>query len=402
VTTGDTIRDDDVAPGDRRALRLTLVTSSLGSGGAERVMAVLADAWVAVGHDVRILTFEPPTATAHWTIDPRVDIQRLDLLHERRDVLDAVRHTVRRVRRLRAAIRDGRPDVVVSFMDRTNVLTLVSTLGIRAPVVVAEHNDPHEERPGRAWTMARRVAYRRAARVVVLTRSATRYFRGAVRRRVVVLPNPVVPPLGTRPTAARPAEREQGRIVAMGRLVPQKGFDRLLEAFARIGDRPGWTLTIHGEGPDRAMLVARCEALGLSGRVALPGVTSDPAIALAAADLFVLSSRWEGFPTVLGEAMALGRPVVAFDCPSGPADLIRDRVDGILVPRDDIDALAAAIAGLIDDPERRSALAGRAPEVTARFGLPTILDRWEELFANVVAPGHGSAVGVPSSPGRDA
>jgi glycosyltransferase involved in cell wall biosynthesis len=189
----------------------------------------------------------------------------------------------------------------------------------------------------------------------------------------------------------------------MGRLVPQKGFDRLLEAFASIArERPGWSLTIHGEGPQRLPLTERTESLGLAGQVRFPGVTDDPAAALADADLFVLSSRWEGFPTVLGEAMALGRPVVAFDCPSGPADLIRDGLDGVLVPRDDIAALASAMASLIDDPTRRAALAARAPEVLERFGLTAILARWDELFAEVRPRNDGHVLQVPSSGDPDA
>ena len=366
-------------------------------------MAVLANSWAEAGDSVRILTFESAEATPHWPIDERVELVRLDLLHQRRDVVDAIRHNVHRVRRLRRAIQGGRPEVVVSFMDRTNVLALVSTLGIPTPVVVAEHNDPHEERPGRAWTIARWLMYRRARRIVVLTQSAADYFRRDLRRRVVILPNPVVRPHGTGTTVATPVERERGRIVAMGRLVHQKGFDRLLEAFARIAtSRPGWTVTIHGEGVERAMLIQRCEALGLTTRVALPGVTADPAAALAAADLFVLPSRWEGFPTVLGEAMALGRPVVAFDCPSGPADLIRDDVDGILVPRDDIDALASAMAALIDDPARRSELGARAPEVLERFGLTAILGRWDELLTAIVPRGVGTRMSAASSADLDA
>jgi glycosyltransferase involved in cell wall biosynthesis len=113
--------------------------------------------------------------------------------------------------------------------------------------------------------------------------------------------------------------------------------------------------------------------------VTLAGATRQPAAALARSEIFVLSSRIEGFPNVLIEAMALGRPVVAFDCTFGPAEIVRDGVDGLLVPVGDVDALAAAIVRLLGEPDTRAALGRRAVEVRERFALPAILDRWTGL-----------------------
>ena len=184
----------------------------------------------------------------------------------------------------------------------------------------------------------------------------------------------------------------------MGRLVPQKGFDRLIPAFATVSSsRPGWRLTIWGEGPDRPALELLRDSVGIAHRVALPGMTDDPGTALASATLFVLSSRWEGFPTVLGEAMALGVPVVSVDCPSGPADIVRDGIDGILVAPDDAAALADGLARLMDDGAVRANLASRAPEVLERFGLAHVLALWEDVFREVgmsTGAGPGDAVGA--------
>src|SRR3546814_16985490 len=122
-------------------------------------------------------------------------------------------------------------------------------------------------------------------------------------------------------------------MAAVGRLVSQKGFDRLLDAFSRIAtDHPDWTLVIWGEGPDRAALEEQRRRLGLDGRVEMPGVSKQPGGWIEQSDLFILSSRFEGWGLVLGEAMAAGLTVISFDCEWGPAEMIEQEKSGILVP----------------------------------------------------------------------
>lgn len=344
-------------------------------------MAVLADHWASTGRAVTLLTFTPPDEAPFFPVDPRVTLVRLDLDRPSRTVIDGVLANVWRARALRRAIRASRPDIVLSFMDRTNVLTLVATVGLGVPVIVEEHNDPAEERMNPLWAFLRDLTYRRASSVVALSRTALSYFDGPVRRRGRVIPNPVVAPRGGDSSSGSDADGAGATIVAMGRLVPQKGFDLLLDALARLDPAArGWTVDIWGEGPMRGELEAARARLGLADVVRLPGVTPTPGAAMAAARLFVLSSRYEGFPTVLGEAMGAGRPVVAFDCPSGPREMVRDGIDGLLVPDGDVAALAAAIERVLTDDALRAALAGHAPEILERFGIERVAAQWDELF----------------------
>lgn len=177
------------------------------------------------------------------------------------------------------------------------------------------------------------------------------------------------------------------RVVAVGRLVAQKGFDLLLQAFARLQGRyPDWSLVIVGEGPLRAELEGLVERLGLSGRVFLPGLVQAVPALLKRCDLFVLASRYEGFPNALGEAMAAGLPVIAADCPTGPRELVRHGVDGLLVPPEDPATLAEAMDRLMGDGEERRRLAGRAVEVTARFSEEKVLALWDQVLAEAGVP----------------
>jgi glycosyltransferase involved in cell wall biosynthesis len=174
----------------------------------------------------------------------------------------------------------------------------------------------------------------------------------------------------------------------MGRLSKEKGFDLLLEAFSRIaGAHLDWQLKILGDGPLRSELEEQAAKRGLTSRVEFTGVVADPFPMLISADLFVMSSRYEGFGNALCEAMASGLAVISFDCPSGPREIVRNEVDGLLVPAEDVIALAAAMDRLMSNCQERMRLAARAPEVAERFGLTRVLKLWDQLFADLLPEG---------------
>ncbi len=365
-------------------MKLALVIPSLTAGGAERVMSIMANHWAAKGWGICLLSLDDGAAPPFFPLDGRVRHRTLALLADSANPLTAVRNNLKRLRVLRRVIREENPDAVISFLDSTNVLTLLATRGLGRPVIVSEHIDPGRYRIKPMWNLLRRWVYPFADRVVVLTERVLEFFPASLRPRLEVIPNPVLKPAsGDAPGLELPPGP---RVVAMGRLAEQKGFDILLKAFAQLKDRhPDWSLVLLGEGELRRPLELLRDSLGLTDRVRLAGRVEGPEAVLARSDLFVLSSRFEGFPMALCEAMAAGLPVISTDCPTGPREIVRPGLDGILVPPEDPAALAAAMDRLMTDSGERRRLASRAPEIIERFDLKKIMDSWEKVLLAVGA-----------------
>ena len=207
-----------------------------------------------------------------------------------------------------------------------------------------------------------------------------------LRSRIAVLPNAVMP-AAVYAEPARPAPDGRLRLVAVGRLAHQKGFDRLIAAFAAVArEFPGWDLVIYGEGALRPKLEQQAAQLGLPERVRLPGLCRDIPAALAESHLFALPSRYEGFPNALGEAAACGLPAIAYADVSGVAELIEPGVSGLTVSAapDAEASLAAALRTLMGDPARRAELGKAAKTIAARYAPERVLGRWERLLHDAV------------------
>jgi glycosyltransferase involved in cell wall biosynthesis len=257
-----------------------------------------------------------------------------------------------------------------------------------ATTIAQEHMNFGAHRPALAADL-RRHGYGRMDVLAVLTSGDLADYErelAAAPTRVVQIPN-AVPPLDGGP----PASLDAPTVIAAGRLTRQKGFDLLIRAWEPLARRhPEWRLRIHGSGRERETLQREIDAAELADAITLAGPTKRLGAAFAEASIFALSSRFEGFGMVLVEAMGKGLPVVAFDCPRGPADIVTPGHDGLLVPTQDVAGLTAALEQLITDPARRRAY-GEAALGTAQAYQPAEIGaRWEALF-EALSPASGRA-----------
>jgi glycosyltransferase involved in cell wall biosynthesis len=368
---------------------MLLVSTGLGPGGAERVIASLANAWSSRGHEIFILTLDD--LASFYPLAPDVRRVSANLVGDSGGILGGLRANVDRVKALRRCIREFAPDVVIGFMARTGMVTILASLGLHVPTIVCEHNDPAQLQLGTLWSSLRVLTYSMADTVTFLTSNVVERWVPLLGSKAVLMPNPVV----IEPPDASQSKRlfvHPQNLIAVGRLTRQKGFDLLLQAFQLVveGNRQ-WGLTILGEGELRPQLERMIEKLGLGERVQLAGRVNNPFAWLRQADLFVMSSRFEGLPCSLCEAMACGLPAISFDCDSGPRDIIREGVDGLLVTPLQINELAAAMDRLMSHPGERAKLATRAPEVMQRYSMAAILQMWDGLFQQLKVRGHAAS-----------
>jgi glycosyltransferase involved in cell wall biosynthesis len=356
--------------------RIAVVLSALAAGGSERVISLLVNHWAAQGRDVTLISFDTRDTPPFFPIDQRVDLRQLGLASGQQHKLASLMQMTRRVRILRTIFREKKPDLILSFLTKINVLTMIASRGLKIPVIVSERNNPQRQGFARIWVLLRNLLYPSAARLVAMTKRAIDAIPANIRPVTSVIPNPVVLPEGWQ------VRRGSKRLVAVGRLVEQKGFDLLIEAFSRIAkELPDWRLVIWGEGPLRMDLERQRDKLGLGSRVSLPGVTTRPGLWVEDADVFVLSSRFEGWGIALTEAMAAGLPAVSFDCPFGPAEMITSGVDGILVPPEDVSALAEVLRTVMSDAAMRERLGNAGRESSRRFQAANVLAAWDDVVA---------------------
>ena len=363
-------------------MKLTLVISSLGCGGAERVLVTMARGFIERKYEVSVIT-EFGKEYDFYQLPEGVNRIALESNKQSQNILEAIHNNLHRLIILRRAISNTNPDVVISFIASTNILALISLIGTKYSVVVTEHCDQRFNYLGKSWKVLRRLFYPWATKLISVSKGVESYFAWLPKHKKQVIYNPFIIPETTAISDPLPLEvnYEAKWITSMGRLTEKKGFDLLLKAFSQVADQyPDWQILILGTGELRSELETLRDELNLTKKVIFTGAVKNPFAILKKSQFFVMASRIEGFPMAHGEALACGLPVISTDCPSGPKEIIRNGIDGILVPNKDINALANAMKKLMSDHQERKRLASNSDDIIKRFGLSKIMDHWDNLL----------------------
>lgn len=371
----------------QRRRRIVFVINSLSTGGAERVlMTVMAnapsDAW-----DLHLVLLD--TLEEHRVPPKGVTVHRLD----------AACKVGPSIRQLHRKLKELQPHLVVSFLVRANIAAVISAKRLGVPVVISERAQlsTHLEGKRGGWRATAskvppRLIYPQADHIIAVSEGVREDLIerfGVKARRVTSIPNPYdVDRIQQDGHQASEIPLPQRFMVSVGRLVESKGFADLIDAYAMA--RPAMPLVILGEGPERDALATRAETLGMQDRIQFGGYVRNPFAVVSRADLFVSASHCEGFPNALAEAMALGVPVVATDCPSGPAELLDEVAatgtrdvyaarHGLMTPVGKPAILAKALEQMSDELMRRE-YARRARSRIADFGVARITERYWAVF----------------------
>jgi GalNAc-alpha-(1->4)-GalNAc-alpha-(1->3)-diNAcBac-PP-undecaprenol alpha-1,4-N-acetyl-D-galactosaminyltransferase len=366
-------------------MKIAIITAATGTGGAERVAITLANSWANAGHTVRLITFEASGTPPAFEVDQRIALDQLDLLGDSPTYRQAVSSNFRRVRSLRRTLKSYSPDVALAFVTGPNIIAVLAGMGARWPTVISERVHPAHHAVERPWRILRPIVYPWAQAIVVQTQDIARWFKRSLNLTAHVIANPVDLQKFAAARIDPGKTRKRCKLIAVGRLDPQKGYDLLIAAFARVAaGSPDWDLVIYGEGEERVALQALIDALDLSKRILLAGNTTAMEQVYAEADLFVHAARYEGYPNAIQEALAAGKAVIATDCPGATRELLGDGRYGVLVPSEDVGALAQGLVSLMQSDERRASLARSAREAVLAFEVSRVAQRWIELFDEVI------------------
>jgi GalNAc-alpha-(1->4)-GalNAc-alpha-(1->3)-diNAcBac-PP-undecaprenol alpha-1,4-N-acetyl-D-galactosaminyltransferase len=352
-------------------MKVLFTISSLQSGGAERVLSTLANYWSRKGWDITILVVS--SKNRFYKTDEKIKI--ISLLGEDKSITSKLQ-LLYYIKGIRQTIKEEKPDIVISFITLMNILVLLATRGLSVPVLISERNYFDQLRK-KYLKVLRRFLYPKSSAMVVLSKYDYNKYDYVDNKRIIFNP------LNAEHILDVNIDKKEEILIAVGSLSSQKGFSMLIQALSKIAFKD-WKFLIIGEGPLRESLEKLIIEYNLEEKVFLIGEKSNIFDYYEKASIFVLSSLYEGFPNVLAEAMAHGCASVAFDCKTGPSEMINDGVNGYLVEANNIEALRKQIILLMESKERRKSFSIEAMKIKVNLDLNKITGMWEEYIIETI------------------
>ena len=378
-------------------MKVAIFIGSLTCGGAERVTVSLARYLAERGVKISVITMHGIDKD-FYVLDDRVERVALGLSGTNHP-LSKVQANIQRILALRQVIRSTNPDVLIGMMSSAALFCIFASIGLENKVIASERNYPGSKPIAASWAILRRLFYRFASAHVAQTNDGGDWImRNTKAKNIFIIHNSVSWPLPTYEPLVFPENVVSGEdklVLAVGGKVFQKGIDLLVKAFVQTTcNLPNWHLVVvgledadHGQGNQMNKLRQLVGSLVDNERVHFPGRVGNMKDWYQQADIFVLSSRYEGFPNALLEAMSFGCASIAFDCKTGPNDVITDGVDGILAEPDNERALAVALRRLMENEKLRQELGAAAIKVRERFSESNVLRLWLDAIQRT-ADGH--------------
>ncbi len=345
---------------------IAFVVTSMGRGGAERVVSILANYYASIGWKVHIIMLW------HKNVDYNLDkeIQIHDLSDE---IGSPYKRIPILVYRLRKTIKGIRPMTVVSFVAQNNVLTGMACAGLSMRFVPSERIDPSTVKRNPLLKAAVAYTYGNSSLTVLQTKRAYNYFSKKIQKNSVIIYNPVS-------VSCKAGYQGNKAFVTAGRLEPEKNHTMLIKAFAKFSKRyPEYSLIIYGEGRLKDELTSLINELGMKDKITLPGAVSDIQEREAKADCFILSSDREGMSNALMEAMAIGLPCISTNC-SGSDELITNGKNGLLVSVGDEEGLVGAMTYIADNYEEAKKIGAVARAFSTCFSTENVIDQWRNAI----------------------
>ena len=355
--------------------KIIFYLSSLTKGGAQRVILNLTESLLKKEYEVVIVTtleeeneYELPGGAKRILSD----------LTPEEITKSRWKNLKHRYLKLRNIWKKEKPDIIVSFIGKNNIMAIVTSLGLKIPVAVSVRGEPTEEYYNKVLRFLAKYLFRFASGVILQTKESRQFFPKKTLQKAVVLPNPLNPVFLEKPYEG---EKEK-KIVLVGRIDSNKNQRMAVQAFAKIHEKfPEYYMEIWGEGEERESLFSYVKELGLKDKIFLPGATNQVKEKLETATLYVLPSNTEGMPNSLMEAMALGIPSISTDCPcGGPAELITDGFDGLLVPVGKVNPMAEAMERVLSDNDLREKLSINSLKIRERLDPIAVNNQWEEYL----------------------
>ena len=367
-------------------MKITFVTSTLTSGGAERVISLLANNFAERGYEVEMIALTS-ISPDYYALDPKVKFIHADKVSKG--------GLPGELWWFRKHIKKEQSDVVIAFMEAVYEFVLLALLGTKVPVISSERKDPATLGPLRK--ILRWMLLPTATAHVVQTHHIKKYYSKLIQKKTHIIYNPVnekVFQVKVDGLKVKEGEEVKGdrlkvkeervkRIISVGRLYPQKNQKMMIEAFAKIAPKfPEWSLVIYGEGYLREDLESLVERLKVKDKVLLPGRCETVIEEVAKSKVFCLSSDYEGMSNAMIEALCVGTPVISTRV-SGTDELIRDGENGLLVDIGDTEGLAKAFEKLLSNQELREQIGKEGQKSATKFKTDTIVDQWEGLIKKV-------------------